>query len=72
MEAKDVLEFRMEFPSGVEKELKASFSEVLRNFDLALKFSLAQKLVEKKGLDKKIGERLGADIKRGVARRLGL
>ncbi len=72
METKNVLEFRIEFPFGVEKELKESFSEVLRDFELALKFSLAQKLIEKKGLDKEVGKRLRADIKTGVADRLEL
>ncbi len=72
MKAKDVLEFRMEFPSGIERELEKSFSEMLRNFELALKFSLAQKLVEEKGLSKKVGEKLAVDVKKGVVKRLGL
>lgn len=70
MKGKDVLEFRMEFPSGMERELEESLSEVLRNFELALRFSLAQKLVEEKGLDKEIGEKLAADVRKGVAKRV--
>lgn len=71
MGRKSVLEVRVEFPSGTEKSLKESISEVLKDFELALKFSLAQKLVEEKGLDKKTGKRLSEEIKKGVANRLG-
>ena len=62
----------MEFPVGVEKELKESFLEILKSFELALAFSVAQKLVEAKGIEKKEGEKLAEEIKEGVARRLGL
>lgn len=72
MEAKNIIEFRIEFPSGTEKELKESFSEILKDFELTLRFSLARKLVEEKGLDKEVGERLAEDIRIGVAKRLGL
>ena len=50
---KEVLELKMEFPVGVEKELKDSFLEILKNFKLALTFSVAQKLVETKGIERK-------------------
>jgi len=69
---KEVLELRIEFPMGVEKELKESFLEILKSFELALAFSVAQKLVEAKGIEKEKGEKLAEEIKAGVARRLGL
>jgi len=69
---KEVLELRMEFPVGVEKEIKESFLEILKSFELALAFSVAQKLVEAKGIERKEGEKLAEEIKAGVARRLGL
>jgi len=69
---KEILELRMEFPAGIEKELKESFLEILRSFELALAFSVAQKLVETKGMEKEKGEILAKEIKEEIARRLGL
>jgi len=69
---KEVLELRIEFPMGVEKELKESFLEILKSFELTLAFSVAQELVEAKRIEKEKGEKLAEEIKAGVARRLGL
>jgi len=69
---KEVLELRIEFPAGVEKELKESFLEILKSFEMALAFSVAQKLVETKGIEKDKGEKLAEEIKARIAKRLGL
>jgi len=69
---KEVLEFRVEFPKSAERELKESFAELLKNFELGLRFSVAQKLVERKGLEKEIGEKLAKEVKTRATRRLRL
>ena len=70
MKSKNVLEMRLEFPSGTEKELCESLSELLSNIELALKTSLAQKLIEEKGLSKKIGGEIAKEVRKGAAKRL--
>jgi hypothetical protein len=67
---KEVFKVEFEFPPEMRSVVEESFSDALKSIQLSLKFLVAQRLVEKKGLDERQGERLAKEIRAGVARRV--
>lgn len=67
---KEVFDIRFEFPPEMRPVVEESLADALKSIQLSLKFLVAQRLVERSGLDKEPGERLAREIKTGVARRV--
>lgn len=66
----EVFEVRFKFPREMKAVVEESFSDAVKSIQLSLRFLVAQRLIERKGLDKKLGEKLAMEIKSGVARRV--
>jgi hypothetical protein len=64
------LSFKVEIPAGADKEVKESLERVLKLFELSFKISVAQKLVEKKGLKKRESKKIIEDLRKAVAERV--